>query len=211
MGPIPCRLAPALVLDCVAKSLLKSFLRGLSLLAVFPCAAASAFGRSEFLYTLFTHIYAMAPGIPGDYLRIAFYRLTLDACAWSSRVSFGSFFAHSQASLGRNVYVGCYCVIGKAVIGDRTQIASGVQILSGAHQHSRNEAGGISGAEEDKFRTVTIGADCWIGAAAIIMADVGSGATIGAGSVVSRPIAPGSVAVGSPAKVIRTASSGQED
>jgi acetyltransferase-like isoleucine patch superfamily enzyme len=188
------------------KRVLKLSLRGVSLLVVFPSAAASAFGRWESLYTLFAHIYAMAPGIPGDYLRISFYRLTLEECSLSSRVSFGSFFAHPQARLGPRVYVGSYCVIGKAVIGEQTQIASGVQILSGAHQHSRNEAGGISGAEEGVFHAVTIGANCWIGAAAIIMADVGSGATIGAGSVVSRPIPPRSVAVGSPAKVIRTAS-----
>jgi len=55
---------------------------------------------------------------------------------------------------------------------------------------------------------VTIGADCWIGAAAIIMADVGAGSTIGAGSVVSRPIPPRSVAVGSPARVIKTVAAG---
>lgn len=187
------------------KRALKFFLRGISLLVVFPSAAASAFGRWESLFALFTHIYAVAPGIPGDYLRVAFYKLTLDECALSSRVSFGSFFAHPQARLGPNVYVGNYCVIGKAVIGERTQIASGVQILSGARQHSRDETGGLSGAEEGVFHTITIGADCWIGAAAVIMADVGSGATIGAGSVVSRPIPPRSVAVGSPAKVIKTA------
>jgi acetyltransferase-like isoleucine patch superfamily enzyme len=34
------------------------------------------------------------------------------------------------------------------------------------------------------------------------MADVGDGSTIGAGSVVTRPIPPGSVAVGSPARVL---------
>jgi virginiamycin A acetyltransferase len=192
------------------KRVLKLFLRGVSLLVVFPSAAASAFGRWKSVYTLFAHIYAMAPGIPGDYLRISFYRLTLEECWLSSRVSFGSFFAHPQARLGPRVYVGCYCVIGKAIIGEQTQIASGVQILSGAHQHSRDEAGGISGAEEGVFHAVTIGANCWIGAAAIIMADVGCGATIGAGSVVSRPIPPRSVAIGSPAKVIRTDSGDPE-
>jgi acetyltransferase-like isoleucine patch superfamily enzyme len=49
---------------------------------------------------------------------------------------------------------------------------------------------------------VEIGANCWIGAAAIVMADVGAGSTIGAGSVVTRAIPAGSVAVGSPARVL---------
>jgi len=93
------------------------------------------------------------------------------------------------------------------VIGERAQIASGVQILSGSRQHARNSAGEISGAEEGAFTTVTIGPDCWIGAAAVVMADVGQGTTIGAGSVVTRPIPDRSVAVGSPAQVVRAAAS----
>jgi maltose O-acetyltransferase len=36
------------------------------------------------------------------------------------------------------------------------------------------------------------------------MADIGEGTTIGAGSVVTRPIPPRSVAVGNPAKVIKS-------
>jgi acetyltransferase-like isoleucine patch superfamily enzyme len=72
----------------------------------------------------------------------------------------------------------------------------------------RDSAGQIGGAIEESFVPVTIGADCWIGAAAIIMADVGAGSTIGAGSVVSRPIPPRSVAVGSPARVIKTVAAG---
>jgi acetyltransferase-like isoleucine patch superfamily enzyme len=102
------------------------------------------------------------------------------------------------------VYIGSYCILGKTVIGGRTQIASGVQILSGRHQHPRDPSGQISGAEHGAFVPVAIGADCWIGAAAIVMADVGAGSTVGAGPVVSRPIPAGSVAVGNPARVIKT-------
>jgi len=122
---------------------------------------------------IFAHLFALAPGILGDYLRIAFYKLTLS-----------------------------YCILGRTKIGAKTQIASGVQILSGSHQHIRYGNGRISGAEQGVFAPVVVGADCWIGASAIVMADVGDGSTIGAGSVVSRPIPPGSVAVGRPARVI---------
>jgi acetyltransferase-like isoleucine patch superfamily enzyme len=159
------------------------------------------------LYTLFAHSCALAPGLPGDYLRIAFYKLTLGACSLTSRVSFGAFFAHTDAVVGANVYIGPYCIIGRTRIGDRTQIASAVQILSGKLQHVRDAEGRISGAEEGQFTPVTIGPDCWIGAAAIVMADVGSGSTIGAGSVVSKPIPAGCVAVGSPARVIKSTGS----
>ena len=52
---------------------------------------------------------------------------------------------------------------------------------------------------------VEVGANAWIGAKAVVLdgAAVGEGAVIGAGAVVTRPIPPRSVAVGSPAKVIR--------
>ena len=57
------------------------------------------------------------------------------------------------------------------------------------------------------FAPVTIGNNVWIPWQVFIMPGVtiGDGATIGAGSLVTREIPAGSLAVGSPAKVIRTA------
>jgi len=185
--------------------LLKSAIFGVFLAAAFPAAVLCGFGRWETSFGFFATAYAMAPGILGDYLRIAFYRMTLAECSLTSRIQFGSFFAHPSARLGSRVYIGSYCILGKAVIGANTQIASGVQILSGRHQHPRSETGTILGSEEGAFQEVAIGPNCWIGAAAIVMADVGAGSTVGAGSVVSRPIPPASVAVGSPARVVKQA------
>ena len=183
----------------------KSILHGVFLaLALIP-ALLSGFGRNETVYALFAQAVALAPGILGDYLRIAYYRLTLRECALNSRIQFGSFFAHPQAKVGHGVYVGSYCVLGKTEIGDRTQISSGVHILSGRRQHARSSDGQILGSASGEFTSVSIGADCWIGAAAIVMADVGAGSTIGAGSVVVKPIPESSVAVGSPARVVKAA------
>jgi acetyltransferase-like isoleucine patch superfamily enzyme len=50
-----------------------------------------------------------------------------------------------------------------------------------------------------------VGADCWIGASAVVMAAVGDRSTIGAGAIVVKEIPPDSVAVGNPARVIRSA------
>jgi acetyltransferase-like isoleucine patch superfamily enzyme len=188
----------------VLKQALKNATHAVCLVIALPLAAIAGFGRIKPLYTICAHLCALGPGLAGDYLRIAFYRLTLASCSMNSRISFGSFFAHSQARVGSGVYIGSYCIFGRTNIGDGTQIASAVQILSGQHQHVRDNEGKISGAEDGQFKTVTIGANCWIGAAAVVMADVGTGTTIGAGSVVTAAIPEFCVAVGSPARVIKT-------
>ncbi len=114
----------------------------------------------------------------------------------------GTIFVHPSASIGKGVSVGCYCVIGRVLVGQWTQIASHVEIPSGRKQHDRDEAGMMVGSYDEQL---TIGAYCWIGASAVVLANVGDNSTIGAGAVVVKDIPPGSTAVGNPARVIRTA------
>ena len=186
------------------KTVLKAVGRALFLALATPGAAACGFGRFGSIYAFLAQASSLVPGLPGDYLRVAFYRLTLDQCSLNSRVSFGSFFAHPEARVSDGVYIGSYCIIGRAHIGERCQIASGVQILSGGRQHARREDGRITGADEGEFSTIHIGPDCWIGAAAVVMADVGAASTIGAGAVVVNEIPPGSTAAGVPAKILKS-------
>jgi virginiamycin A acetyltransferase len=186
------------------RSVIKVVGRAAALVLAFPWAVLAAFGRFEAGFAFSAQALSLAPGLPGSYLRVAYYAMTLRSCSFESHIGIGSFFAHSRASVGHRVYIGSLCVLGQTTIGDRTQIASGVQILSGRRQHDRSQDGRIEGAEHGVFEVVPIGADCWIGAGAIVMAEVGEGTTIGAGSVVTRPIPAHSVAVGNPAKVIKS-------
>lgn len=170
---------------------------------MFPFGVLCAFGRIPVMFALFAQGCAQYPGIVGDYARAAFYWMTLRDCSSDVRISFGSFFAHREVSVEPKVYIGSYCVLGRARIGAGTQIASHVQILSGRHQHARDESGNISGVDPEALVEIAIGANCWIGAGAIIMADVGETTTIGAGAVVTKSIPPRSIAVGNPARVKR--------
>lgn len=187
------------------KTVIKAIANGLFILVMLPAGVLSAFGRFRGMFEFFSRLFSFVPGIIGDYARRAYYVMTLQSCSMRCCISFGTFFAHREAVVEEGVYIGAYCIIGRAHIGAKTQIASNVHVLSGGHQHTRDELGNITGSEEGSFDEITIGPNCWIGTSAIVMADVGEGSTIGAGSVVTKEIPPKVVAVGNPARVIKEA------
>ena len=184
-----------------ARLVLKRMAQTVALAAVFPSALLCGFGRIERLFTLFAHFQALLPGFIGDFCRAAFYKLTLQRCSIDTTIAFGTFFSRRTACVGPFVSIGAFCVIGCARIGARTQIASHVEIPGGRHGHERDAQGRLSTLADEE---VVIGTDCWVGSSAIVMANVGSGTTIGAGSVVVKEIPAGVVAAGNPAKVIQS-------
>lgn len=87
-------------------------------------------------------------------------------------------------------------------IGANAFIGPNVSIYTACHPiDGKERRDGTEWAEP-----VTIGDDCWIGGSVTILPGVtiGSNVTIGAGSVVTRDIPSNTVAVGNPARVIRT-------
>lgn len=151
---------------------------------------------------------ARRPGLLGVYTRQALYRATLAGVGDDVHFGFMSLFSKPAATLGDRVYIGRFCTIGWAEIGDDVMLADGVQILSGRHQHgSADDAANDDKIEtlrdqEQQFSKVTIGKGAWLGANAVIMADVGEGAIVGAGAVVVKPVPPGATVGGVPAKPI---------
>lgn len=93
---------------------------------------------------------------------------------------------------------------GGVYIGDRALIGYRTQIISGNHRvPERNEQIFTAG---HVHRPVRIENDVWVGANCVILPGVtiGEGAVIGAGSIVTKSIPPFAIAVGNPARVIRT-------
>ena len=86
-------------------------------------------------------------------------------------------------------------------IGDRTLVASDVTIL--CHEHVYRDP---INPELPLLKKTTIGKRCFIGVSAMILPGVtiGDDCIIGAASVVAHDIPAGSVAVGVPARVIRS-------
>jgi maltose O-acetyltransferase len=104
--------------------------------------------------------------------------------------------------LGAGVFLNFNCVILDVVavmIGDKTQIGPGVQILTA--DHPRGPAERLSGLEFG--RPIQIGRNVWIGGGAILLPGItiGDDAIIGAGSVVTRDVPAGATALGNPARI----------
>jgi maltose O-acetyltransferase len=105
-------------------------------------------------------------------------------------------------SLGAGVFLNFNCVIldvVEVIIGEKTQIGPGVQILTA--DHPRDAVNRASGLEFG--RPIRIGRNVWIGGGAIILpgVSIGDNALIGAGSVVIRDVPAGVTAVGNPARL----------
>lgn len=109
----------------------------------------------------------------------------------------------SNIDLGERVFFNFNCVVLDVCavrIGSFTLFGPGVQILTPMHpldaELRRNQEYG---------RPVEIGTDVWVGGGALILPGVtiGSRTVIGAGSVVTRDVPEGVVAVGNPCRVIR--------
>lgn len=190
------------------KPLLKSCARGLAMLVVLPVVLtfhlrALVIGRDRALEGT-SQWMSLLPGLWGSYLRTAFLRFALDECHPTARVEFGTLFSKAGARLGSHCYIGPHCHLGLVIVESDALIAAGVHIPSGAHPHGTDDLERPIREQPGRLTAVRIGAGSWIGAAAVVMADVGAGTIVGAGSVVTRPLPDRLVAVGVPARTIRS-------
>lgn len=100
--------------------------------------------------------------------------------------------------------------ISSIVIGDDCLFGSGVLISDNAHGVYDGQRAGldIHPALRPLFSKggVTIGARCWLGDNVVVLGgvEIGEGSVIAANSVVTRSIAPYSLAAGAPARLLRS-------
>lgn len=160
----------------------------------------------------------------GHQLRTARLLLEIDLCAPDEaerkRALFGellgAFGTDSEirpgfrCDYGANVFIGerffanfgfIALDVARIAIGDDVQVGPNVQLLTPTHPVEPQ-------ARREKWESaepITIGDNVWIGGGAIVLAGVtvGSDSVIGAGAVVTRDVPARTVAVGSPARVVR--------
>jgi maltose O-acetyltransferase len=87
-------------------------------------------------------------------------------------------------------------------VGDDVQIGPNVQLLTATHPLGAD----LRRAKWESGEPIAIGANVWLGGGVIVLPGVtiGEDTVIGAGSVVTRDLPAGVVAMGNPARVART-------
>lgn len=134
----------------------------------------------------------------------------------------------SGISFGNNVYIGrntiVYCKGGRIELGEDVNISSNCvlfsshslvmkpgtmvgaysYLLSGGEYDYRSEVPFALQSGMETKGPLEIGANCWLAARVTVLdaANVGEHSVIGAGAVVTRPVADHALAVGIPAKVV---------
>ncbi|HEY5108914.1 MAG TPA: sugar O-acetyltransferase [Acidimicrobiales bacterium] len=109
-------------------------------------------------------------------------------------------------SIGARTFVNFGLValdVAPIAIGDDVQIGPNVQLLTATHPLDA----GLRRAKWEAAEPIVIGDNVWLGGGVIVLPGVtiGEDTVVGAGAVVTRDLPAGVVAVGNPARVMRTA------
>lgn len=188
------------------KNLIKRFIRVIALIVVSPLWILYTITPNRLKAGLFrtsAQFLSLFPGLLGSYLRLAFFRITMNKCSPTGVIHFATLFSHANTDINENVYIGPQCNIGQCSIGDDTLIASGVHILSGKSQHNFDSLDTPIQQQGGKYEKISIGSDCWIGNGALVMANIGNHAIVAAGSVVINDVPENAIVAGNPAKIIK--------
>lgn len=113
---------------------------------------------------------------------------------------------YGYIKIGNGTYIGTGTTLfghNGLEIGNNCLFAQNITLTP--YSHKFDDPNEVIRVQGGNCKKVTIGNDCYIGMGVCIMytGDIGNGSVIGAGSTVVKSIEPYSVAVGSPAKVIK--------
>jgi len=132
----------------------------------------------------------------------------------------GTYSFFENVTLGDYSYTGQFCFLQNTLVGKFVNIAAMVRIGPTAHPIDRPTLHhftyrrimyGLDTKDDEEFlkwraaQVTAIGHDVWIGHGAIIMpkVNVGNGAVVGSGAIVTKDVEPYTIVVGVPAKPVR--------
>lgn len=189
------------------KEAIKTLAQSVAFLLVLPLYAALLISeklvKSDQPFQGFSQLLSTLPGVPGNYLRQQFYRLTLAGCSTDCCIEFGTILNQRTIEIGKRVYIGANCCIGECRIGDDVLIGSNVDIISGKNQHNFERLDIPMREQGGKLQKINIGDDSWLGNSSVVMANVATKSIVAAGSVVVSDVPSFSIVGGNPAKVLK--------
>lgn len=141
-------------------------------------------------------------GVLGERMRAALHRALGTPVGEHAMLRYGCILERPPLQIGRMTVIGHYANIHCATIGDDGLIGDYVVVLDGRRQHAIDRLDVPINAQGGVITQTRIGDDVMVGPRAVIMADLGDHAVVGAGSVVTRPVEPYQIVAGSPARVI---------
>jgi acetyltransferase-like isoleucine patch superfamily enzyme len=159
-------------------------------------------------YVYVSELISLVPFRIGEHIRYYFYKNSLASCGENVVINFGTVISYPDTTIGNHIWIGPYNIFGRVDIGDFTLTAQSCHFLSGPHLHGFDDLSTPIMYQLGHSERLKIGPDIWVGANSTVMANIGHGCVVGAGSVVIKDIPPYSVAVGNPARVIRTRNPG---
>ena len=189
------------------RTALKTAVDAVALVVAMPFGVLSALEKRllpghEGMFRMCSQTLALLPGLPGLFVRRAFYRYALDGCHADCHIGFGALVTHREATIERGVYIGVWALVGSAHLREGTSVGSRASLLSGTDLHEYHD-GQWTPADVRRLRQIVLGPHAYIGEAAVVMADVGAGTMVTAGAVVPAAVPAGIVVAGNPARFVR--------
>jgi len=157
-----------------------------------------------FYFPFISEFISRVPFSVGCKFRRAVYHQLLPSIAPNAILHYGVKIEDRRTVLGKDIWISNGCYLDYVIVADHVLIGPNAILLSGGKHHNTDridipvklQGNGIK-------QPIKIDRGAWIGAGAIIMADVGHDAIVGAGSIVTKEVPPYGVVAGNPARIIR--------
>jgi acetyltransferase-like isoleucine patch superfamily enzyme len=151
---------------------------------------------------------SIAPDVSlGENLKLSKF-INLYGCRIGDNTKIGAFVeVQKNASVGRNCKISSHTFVCEGVtIEDEVFIGHGVTFTNDKYPRATSGSGELQTEADWKVETTLVKKGASIGSGATILAGVtvGERAIVGAGSVVTRSVAPNTIVAGNPARVLKT-------